>query len=302
MKIWCFDDPQEWGKGLFIAARDKGHEPHLFDDPHLPDAGAAFYHMHHHPHFRKMHKHAVQRLALRRDLLVVPGPRAADLFDDKVAQAKHLAKWMPNTHLFYSPSLARTFIETATPFPFWSKAAEGTNGRNTRLVSDYEAAKLEIRMAFSDRGIKMHYGQKQIGYLLWQEPVLHEGYIYRVINVGNKRAVMKRYHNDPTARMVRRPEAINYMNLEIEALLAFADRFFMREGIPFGAIDIVRHTESGQWFVLGYTASWNMDVYKTCRFFSGTEVGAAAMPDIWHVFMDQLAIGALGEFQATDAA
>ena len=290
MKVWCFDDANGWGQGLYLAAREAKHDPIMFDDPNIPDEGMAFYHMHHHPMVRKLHKRAMQKLSLQRDLLLIPGLRSAELFDDKVEQARHFAKWMPRTRLFFSPSVARTYIEVDNPFPFYSKAAEGTSGYNVRKVESYEAAKLEIKFAFSDRGLKARYGQKQIGYLMWQEAVPNDGYTFRVFGIGRKRLVLKRYEDD------RKAEPVNHVNDEVAAVLAFADRFFEREGMVWGAVDIIRDNVTGRFYVLETTVGWAMESIAHCRFIDCETVTGQGTADIWKVLMVELANGRLGDF------
>lgn len=291
MKVWCFDDADGWGKGLFLAARNAGHAPILFDDPMQPDEGVAFVHMHHHPIIRNEHKRMMQKLSLQPGLMLLPGLRGAEFYDDKIQQARHLAKWMPRTRVFHSPSIARSYLETQNPFPFYSKAAEGTNSYNIRYHTEYEAAKEEIRVAFSDRGVKCRYGHKQIGYLMWQEAIPHEGYSYRIVGVGKSRLVLKRYETGKN-------EAINYVNEEIASALALADKFFEREGLPWCAVDIIRHKETGRWYVLECSVGWPMESLANCKFIEGNEVMKERAEAIWATLIREIDKGNMGDFMS----
>jgi len=281
---------------LYLAAKDGGHDPIMFDDPGMPDEGVAFVHMHHHPGVRTAHKRMMQKLSLRGELLLIPGMRSAELFDDKMAQARHLSRWMPRTHVFHTPHSARSFIESGNCFPFYSKAVEGTNSHNVRLVETYDAAKLEIKFAFSDRGLKARYGQKQIGYLLWQEVIPNNEYDLRVVSIGRKRMVLRRYNDER-----RRAEPINYVDDEIASALAFSGRFFERESLPWAVADLVRDRENGRWYVLECSAHWAMEAFAACNFIDCDVVTDQTGVDVWKVLLKEIELGRMGELHEAAA-
>lgn len=294
MKVWCFDDVHGWGQSVLMAATKRGHDAIMFDDPNIPDEGVAFVHMHHHPGVRTLHKRMMERLALRGDLLLIPNTRSAALFDDKVEQARHFSRWMPKTHIFQTPYSAREFIERGDCFPFYSKAREGVNGYNVRLIESYGEAKLEAKYAFSDRGIRARYSQKQIGYVLWQEAI--EGFDgdLRIMGVGRKRLALRRYADGRT-------EPMNDMTVQLASALAFAGRFLERENMPWGLVDLVRDRETNRWYMLESSVSWNMESFLGCRIIDSETVTDQTGADIWDAMVVELELGRMGELHSEAA-
>ena len=135
----------------------------MFDEPRQPDNGYAFMHMHYHPQVRALHKRIMQVMAMNPKLVLVPDYRMSVLYDDKAEQARQFSKWLPRTHIFWTPNGARNYLEHSAKFPFVSKAQEGSSSANVRFIETIDQAKLEVRQAFSDIGIKLKYGQAQHG-------------------------------------------------------------------------------------------------------------------------------------------
>lgn len=310
-KLWCFDDAHNWGKMLFDVAAKRGHEAHLFEDPRSPDQGYVFMHMHHHPQVRILHKRMMAIMSMNPDLRLIPDYRSSVLYDDKTEQARQLSRWMPRTHIFYTPGGARRFLEANHKFPFLSKTAEGASSHNVRLISTIDQAKLEIRQAFSDLGIKCHYGQQQRGYLLWQDFIPgNEGDI-RIVAVGTKRLILRR-GNRPDRPMAsgsgRLTPIVDLTDLQARLALEVANEFFAAEQFKWAGIDMVRDAE-GKWYILETTVGWTLNGYYECSFIDcydnsyanaiskGPRVlmngeGPVRGDAIWQVLVDEIEAGA----------
>lgn len=300
MKIWCFDDMGKWGEGLFLAARAAGHDPVMFDNPEIPHDGVALMHMHDHPGVRILHKRMMQDMSTKPDLTLIPNYRASDLFDDKMAQARHLSKWMPRTRVFYNPPTARSFAESdAARYPIYSKTSEGSNGYNVRVLHDKDMAKDEIRAAFDAMGLKARYSKKQIGYLLWQDPVPGNKYEYRIVNVGRHKMLIKRF---PKKNGFEHFEPVTTMSDEVASVLRFATAFFDGERFPFGIIDVLRDHDANRWVMLELSVHFNIGNFRGSNWFDGahaltTFTGA----DIWKVMVKEIEAGRMGQTQTVAA-
>lgn len=308
MKIWAYEDVHYWGPGLVQAAEKRGYEAQLFDDPRQPDEGVVFWHMHHHPNVRVMHKRAMQLMAMNPRLLLIPDYRSSILFDDKLEQARQLAKYMPRTDVFYTPKAAREWLERESRYPFMSKSAEGASSHNVRLIQAYKEAHEEIKYAFSDRGIRCRYALAQRGYLLWQQFIPDNDHDLRIIAVGSKRLVLRRFNRDnaPMASGSGKLEPIKVMDAEAASALEYANKFFAHERMPWCGVDLVR--DASRWYILESTVSWTMTGYNDCSFFqwdakvgdTGIERGGSVATglQVWDILLDEIERGQLGEVPA----
>lgn len=294
MKLWCFEDSRDWGINLVKAASARGHDAHLFDDPRKPDHGYVFYHMHHHPQTRGRDKRFMQILNMNPNLTLIPEYRSSRLFDDKMEQACELASWMPRTHVAWSPGAARSVLDRGLlSLPLVSKASEGASSNNVRLVRTLEEARLEIKHAFSDLGIKVHYGQKQHGYLLWQEFIPDNDWDLRVISIGNARLLLKRFNRAgvPFASGSGKFEAVTQIDATLDEAFCTANAFFAAQEMKWCGIDLVR-SPSGDWKVLETTVGWTMHGYADCMFFKHDgEPMMRTGRDVWDVLIDQIEAG-----------
>lgn len=286
MKLWCFDDAHRWGQSLHDAATKRGHDSSIFDAVHEPTQdGVLFFHMHNHPAVRKQHKRLVAHFATKPGLRLVPSYRMSVLFDDRYEQLRQLARWMPKTEAYQSPHAARAFIESNPEFPIISRSAQGSITNNVRLVQTADDARKEVRLAFSDLGIRMVYEQKQHGYLLWQEFVPSDPH-YRVIAIGDDRIVGKGVYQESGSIALSQADMESE---EAQEVLAFADRFFNEERINYGSLVICKG-QSG-WVLQDMTLTWHRSFYeqKDVRFVKSGKPGTA----MWEVMLDQLEAGTL---------
>lgn len=298
MKLWCFHDQQEWGRGLAMAAAERGHDAHLFDDPEKPDDGLLFMHMHHHPAVRLKHKRIMALLAMNPNLTLIPSYRASNLYDDKLEQAREFAKWMPKTKVYWAPEPARHALNRGLfQFPFVSKATVGASSHNVRLVTSREQADEELRLAFNhSHGISLHYGQFQRGYLLWQKFVADNKGDVRIIALGNQRLLLERFNrkNLPFASGSGKLKPITKDNFspELEGALATADAFFAAEDQKWCGIDMVFDHEEQRWLILETTVGWTLHGYYECEFYEKGKGFTGRMGnEVWPVVLDQMEAG-----------
>lgn len=294
MKLWAYNDAHDWGSQLAALAASRGHDAHLFEDPREPDTGHVFFHMHHQPQVRILHKRCMAIMATRPELNLIPSYRLSNLFDDKVEQTRQLAKWMPRTYLFYSPATARKFLERGMQIPFVSKTSEGESAHNVRLITDLAQAKQEIRYAFSDIGIKCRHQQTQRGYLLWQEHMPGDSDV-RVIAVGRQRLILKRGGREDRAMAQGARALVPVLKLdeEMAAALTTANHFFAGEDFKWCGADLVRD-ENGRWHITECTVRWTLHHYYECPFFVDGVPTARCGNKIWEVLVDELEAGIFG--------
>lgn len=294
MKLWCFEDAHDWGSKLAQVAASRGHDAHLFDDPRKPDFGHLFMHMHHHPSVRILHKRVMAIAATNPELVLIPDYQSSVFYDDKLEQARLFAKWMPRTHLFYTPGAARRALEAGTiTIPFMSKGSEGASSHNVRMVSTLDDARLEIRHAYSDVGIKCRHGQTQRGYLLWQSFVADNDYDVRVVAVGTKRLIHKRANKSTNGNGEVAP--VVKLTPDIELALTAANNFFDATNIKWGCVDLIYDRTLCRWLMLEVSVAWTMHGYYESRFFDVQGNAQDQMGNqVWDVLVTELENGVWG--------
>jgi glutathione synthase/RimK-type ligase-like ATP-grasp enzyme len=281
MKIWCYDDAHYWGASLMDAANKRGHDAKMFDNISGPDEGVVFMHMHAHPAVRKHHKGLMQHFATNPQFHLIPDYRATMLYDDKVEQLRQLSKYMPQTRLFRSPAMAREYLETQPALPIISKSCVGAGVRYLRNADD---ARREIKLAFSDLGVKNKFGDKHHGYLYWQNNIGDAPYAVRVIGIGDQRILVKRPRSanrlDPFDHKLH---AITELNEETLGAIEAADRIFEAEHFNFAGLDMMQG-EDKKWHLLKMTVGWHVRKLFNCKFFPDNRAGT----DFWDVLVDQI--------------
>jgi len=300
LKVWCYDDAHNWGALLAQAATARGHDAHMFDDPRMPDQGYAFMHMHYHPQVRALHKRCMAVMAMNPALRLIPDYRMSVMYDDKAEQARQLSKWLPRTHLYWTPNAVRNMLERGNvKFPFVSKTQEGSSSTNVRLIETMDQAKLEVRLAFSDIGIKCKYGQVQRGYLLWQEFIPDNAGDFRIVAIGSKRIMLRRNNRGERAVTTGPGEIVPVRTLTEASLAAleFAHDFFTDESIKWGCVDVVYDKRAERHFALECSVSWTAHAYNDCAFFK-YDASAGAWTndgrlgsDMWNVLVDEIEQG-----------
>lgn len=294
-KLWCFNDAHDWGKSLHEIATRRGHDAHLFEDPRSADNGYAFMHMNHHPSVRMLHKRVMSILAMNPDLKLIPDYRSSYLYDDRLEQARQLSCWTPRTQVFYTPGAARRFLDKRPSLPLMSKASDGAGGHNVRYVTTFEEAKLEIRLAFSDLGLKCQHGQAQRGYLLWQDFIPGNAGDIRIVAIGSKRLILARSNRldlPISSSSAKLTPIVSLADPLIRAALNTANRFFAAENIKWGCLDII-HDAEGRCYVLEVSPSWTLHRFYECAFIdcAGDEcpqLMSSLGNDIWNVLVNEI--------------
>lgn len=286
MKLWCWKDYSGWGQKLAVVARNRGHKATIFESPARPDAGIVFARIHHHPDVRERDKAVMAYMAVNSDLTLIPSYRASVLYDDKSEQARQFAKWMPRTVIAYSFEDAERALEIVG-LPFMSKCAAGAGSHNVRFITSRDQALKEARAAFG-AGIAVHYGQKQVGYVLWQKFMPGNAYDFRVIAIGRERLILRRGNRDdrPMASGSNREAPVSWPDAEASEVLDFADSFFAETGMNFCGLDIVRDMESNRWMLLESTTGWPLSNMAAHKFVSG-RAGA----EFWNLIVDEIEAG-----------
>lgn len=291
VRLWCFDDEGRWGRGLHQEARKRGHDSRLFKDPAEVDVGVSFMRMNHRSEVRSRDKRIMKVLAAKPGLVTIPDARSARLYDDKVAQSRELAQWMPETLVLESEDAARAALGSLG-YPFISKALGGASSYNVRLVRDEAQAKTEIHKAFVTGGIGLKYGERQKGYLLWQRFLEGNAYDFRVTAIGRERLVLRRGNRDdvPFASGSGREMPIDHSKADPEAaeVLWAANLFFEQEGFNWCGTDWVRDHEGFR--LLEVTTAWPLGLMGNHRFMSGKPCDP-----FWAAVMDEIEAGVFGE-------
>lgn len=307
--LYCYDDEEGWGRALLDTAIRRGIESHMFNAEtaqHVPFGALAFVHMHHakahngRPERRERDKTVVRTLT-GRGVQTIPSARNAQLYDDKLAQHRRFEDFMPSTEVIESPAHAGRYLADSPP-PLISKAAQGAGSHNVRLVRTIEEARREVDAVFGGPGLALRYGERQRGYLLWQEFHAHNPYDYRVIRVGSKRMVLRRWNRDdvPFASGSGKIDPIRGpgdASPEVLSVLAHAERFFQASGFTWSGIDLIRDapTADCRWLVLECTVGWTIAGYSDCAMLNrdGTATDQDG-DDVWDVLLDEIAAGNMG--------
>jgi hypothetical protein len=277
MKLWCYDDVHRWGQNLHMAAQARKWDSAVFEEErHVPKDGALFFHMHYHPQVRTLHKNLIAQFSTIAALNVVPSYHVSVLFDDRLEQLRRYAKWMPKTWVFTSPLDARFFIESAPRLPLVSHTSSGCAvSFNTRKLDTLNAMRKEVRLAFSDIGIRCFFDQRQHGYLIWQESLIRALH-YRVAIVGR----------DRLAATVAGETVLPLPSVEQE-LLDYVKSFVDASGVRFGSLGVAQ-TDSG-YVITDISATWPrvMHTHPTARFVGSGRQGS----EVWQVILDELEAG-----------
>jgi glutathione synthase/RimK-type ligase-like ATP-grasp enzyme len=226
----------------------------------------------------------MERLAENPRLHLIPSLRAARLYDDKLAQAEAMERWMPRTIAVHDERDVDAALGQIG-VPLISKASQGAGSYNVRLVETREAAFREAELIFSGRGIPLHFGEVQRDYLLWQEFLQGNAYDFRVIAVGRERLILRRGNRKdrPMASGSGIEMPVTFPDAEAESALEFADRFFAEEDMRFCGIDLVNDRRTGAWRLLECTTGWPLGKMALHTLVSGRP-GTA----FWDIVLDEI--------------
>lgn len=277
MKIWAYSDADGWGAALVARATERGHQATLFHGVDEPDEGIVFLHLYNHPDVAAQQRRMVGALALNTKLTLIPNYVTSLLFYDRLEQARILAPYAPPTRIFYSPAAARRYLDDGATLPISSKTAVGLPLH--RALRTQEEAQKEIRLAFSDLGIRGRHGHIQRGYLLWQEFVDQGKDGLRVLVVGRQRLFMRRDGG-------REPWPVQDLDQLTESALAWVDQMLARERLTWCVLDLARD-KTGAWRALGMSQCQHLEAYQLAVFHPSGAPGS----NVWNVLLDELEAG-----------
>lgn len=263
------------------VAASRGHDAKLFDTVRQPDSGYVFMHMHSHPAVRNNHKRMMQHFATNPALWLIPSYRVSVMHDDKLEQQRQLARYLPPTHLFRSPTMARDYIETMPTLPLISKSSEGSG---TRMLRTHDDLRREVKLAFSDLGVKNRYGDRHHGYVYWQDYVGDQDNVTRVLVIGQQRLVLRR---GKRVNGLREHTPVIELDANGAAACVYVNELASDHAIKFAAFDVIQVGKT--WNLLKITVNWSVRRYNECRFFPDNRLGTA----IWDVLMDEIDKGNL---------
>jgi len=250
-----------WGRWLHETLRERGVEAHLFRSAaEIPDRPGVIAYLPptHRPRHRDLIKALAEDIARKSHVLLIPSLQEARLYDDKVAQSKVFRGWMPDTHVLCSRNEARALLPSLE-LPFVSKSRQGIASQNVRLIETREQAEHEIGKAFSWRGLRCGSGERQRGYLLWQQFVPGNDFDWRVIVLGSAKIWAKplKRRNRPDVPFASGSGRIDFVRDVSEAaeVLDHSVRFAQRFGLLHAALDLVREP-SGRLVILESSAKW----------------------------------------------
>ena len=263
MRVYAFPDPRGCGDAVLAAAQRRGHEA----TGHYAHADCAYVRTVNYGHGRDRCLEAL-RLCGRADIPCIPGPSAADWYDDKLAQVDLLRDWMPDTLIQRQVARDGAIVRLPQPaaYPFISKTAFGSGSANVRLIRNEAEAAAEVA-AVCGSGLPVKGGVQQ-GYLYWQELIPGNTRDIRVIVAGRRLYGLVRHCRDdvPFASGSGRTEVITDLD-DPQVLSAFmlADEIAEKINAPWSCYDVV--FDSDRPYCLEVSTSWTEASYTDCPVF-----------------------------------
>jgi glutathione synthase/RimK-type ligase-like ATP-grasp enzyme len=255
-KFYIVDERDVWHSAISDAAREFGFDPHRIKSAkEVTGPGFGFMRCHAKPARLRINQSDYDQMA--RGLVMIQDRDQVMMYENKSAQAKAYADWMPETWRFTDRKSAVEFIQTCA-LPIVSKADVGASSVNVRVIDDRKKLYEHVSQLFSS-GIRVSHcsgGDHSIqrGYILLQEFIPHE-ITYRVNIIGSGRAIFHRfnYPNRPVAQ-TGNVAPVMEMSEEVERLLDFADRFAEAAKTKWCALDILK-SDTG-WRLIETSLAW----------------------------------------------
>ena len=250
MYVYCYHDPYRWGEQVAIAVHDKKGSAEMCSHPmQVPDQDDTVVFMHrHNPVDEPSARHALAadkflRQADFKKARIVPSRKEIAQMDDRIAQWKQYAEWMPTTSLYTDLQEAVEQLNTHD-YPLVSKSQRGIFDRNIRIIDDPAQGFSEIMAAFQNGGIPLAGDEKQQGYLLWQQVIHMTGRLaWRVIIIGKKYGTLIRMESrngEPKFSGV--PVLAEYEN----EVMKFAYAFVVDNDLDFAMVDVLLGIDKGR--------------------------------------------------------
>lgn len=303
--LWCLDDDNSsmrWGRALHAAARARGLASRLFSRAEQVTApGHVFLRLAQYPPGIGRDKAIAAALHARADLTVIPDARQVGWYENKLAQARDLAAWLPQTRIARTMQEADAAI-AALGLPLVSKSSEGSSCCNVRLLRSRSEALAEARAALEGDGVPMRLGgpradARQRGYVLWQAFLAGNAYMYRVGVCGRLRWMFREGNRPglPFASGSGLYTPVEAIAGETADVLAAADAFCAATGTKWAGLDLARDPASGEWKLLETTTGWGMVHPRGsagCMLFrpDGTPSGRRGA-QLWDALLDEIAAG-----------
>lgn len=284
MKLWCFDDAHQWGQQLHDIALSSGHDARMFTRTGDPTDGHVLIAMHSHPAVREYHRRMVQHAATLPDVTCIPQYRVAMLNDDKNEQLRQFARWLPPTRMIRNPSVARVHVDSINAFPVVSKSSQGGG---IRYLTSRDELLREVKLAWSDLGIKNRHGLREHGFVYWQNYMGVHEHIWRVVVIGKERILVKRAmrHGDSNERPTAPVKEFDGNDLSV---MDFVDGFIAAEHFRFGALDIMRGDDNQLYLIKVLVTFQLRTLFESVFMYSGRR-GTS----LFHVMMHEMEAGNL---------
>lgn len=285
MDLYIRDPRLRWGKALAETARRRGwNATEITACEGLK--GFGFIRPHANPEILKRDRILARDMA--KSLTMITDLRQVEVYDDKRAQHRLWAKWMPETWVFENEDDALAFAESAG-LPLISKADVGASSLNVRYLETRAALISHIKAVFGS-GLSVNhcagdgYRSLQKGYVLLQRFIPHD-VTYRVNAVGSQRAVFFRscYPDRPLAQTGNVRPAYTLDDVP-EGLLEFANAFYREAETKWCALDILRDGEG--WKLLETSLAWPHPSPGDCN--NGTFFPSGRKwIEMWDVLLDE---------------
>lgn len=258
--LYIHDQRSRWGSALHETARGRGWQAvhvNAADQIRVTADAIGFVRPHSHPRMLQQDKKLAREM--RAHIQLVQDHAQIEVYDNKRAQYRRWAKWMPETWVFESLDEALDAVQEL-PLPIMSKADVGASSRNVRYLDDRRQLEQHIRDIFS-AGVKVaHCSAPHEHYSLQRDYVLLQRFIphavtYRVNAVGDARAIFFRYcYSDRPMAQTGNVEPAYSVDRESESLLRYANEVFLDIGTKWCALDILKDGDS--WRLLETSLCW----------------------------------------------
>jgi hypothetical protein len=256
--LWCYKDPGGWGFALFLEGLKRGWDARMFTQVHEVDVpGYVFYRIPQIWADLEHHKKGAEKLR-KMNCTLIPDFGMIEEYEDKVMQHLKYPDWVPQHRIHRAPSLAINHAKEG-PFPIVSKSKSGSSSHSVRLLKNAAQAAQEVHTVFGV-GLPTASGERQKGYLLWEEFLHGNDYVYRVNRIGSQHFIFKVLNRDkmPLASGSGKVEMVDPTAMEPASALAFAKDFFDAINTKWCAIDIMRDHTRFKWRVIETSLAWTM--------------------------------------------
>jgi hypothetical protein len=293
--IQVLDPREKWVAPVLLAADSRGWSAKRIYEAADAAPGYALLFVHAHPEILRHDRALARELASRGDVTLITDLTQTQVYEDKRAQTRLWADWMPTTWIFNDLDEA---LSTSLPFPLISKADVGASSYNVRILKDRAELERHLREIFGAGVPVEHCDSKgtrslQRGYAILQEFVPHQ-VTYRVNAIGRQRAAFYRYcFADRPMAQTGNVEPARVMTDDLASLFAWSDRFFAHAGTQWCALDALRHPTRG-WVLLETSLRWPWPSPGACnqegRFFlDGRET--RRWIEMFQILFDELEAG-----------